>query len=66
MVELKEAEARPAKATTKAKRRTAAFIFGNLSIRDVERDLSMLTQRWYPKISIKSIYFFQLTNYDRV
>jgi hypothetical protein len=38
--ELNEAEARPAKATIRANTRMAVFIFGNLSMRNLEGDCS--------------------------
>jgi hypothetical protein len=41
LVELKEAEARPTKATSSAKTRTATFIFGNLSELDFEGEFSL-------------------------
>jgi hypothetical protein len=63
-LELNDAEARPAKATTKAKTRTAAFIFSNLSISVLKRSKFPLTHpKAYRIFSSKSIYFFWIIDY---
>lgn len=55
--ELKEAEARPAKATSSAKTRTATFIFSNLSMFSIEGYRSLIGFRCYRNSRIKSRFF---------
>jgi hypothetical protein len=59
--ELKDAEARPAKATSRAKTRMATFIFSNLFEFDFEGELSFICEKFYPISRNKARFFFMIT-----
>jgi len=59
--ELKDADARPTKATSRAKTRMATFIFSNLSEFDFEGELSPICREFYPISGIKARFFFMIT-----
>ena len=60
----KEAEAKPAMATSRANMRMADFIFGNLSEFNMEREETLSRQESYRKFFDKSSYFTLITNRD--
>jgi hypothetical protein len=60
LVELKDAEARPTKATSRAKTRTATFIFGNLFGFGFEGEFSPRCKAFYRIFGYKTRFFFMI------